>query len=254
MTFQTPILETNKLSIKPTYNISQGAVIDFVPLDIQRDMVSFNYPSTTVLTNTETLDSITSYQSTSATNRILTNIDTVSGYSFGDDTQLDFILFVKPFSSFEILQCFINAGFTLNVSAYTSGNFSFDSVQLDVLLFNGTETASTQNVFNTTFTTGHGNLTAAGTQTYIVQAQFGDVSIRPFDKIGFRFRMNVSVGVGTRQELLLPFYSWSATSGNKKFYESGISTHALPNFDNAAPALKNQMRSFPIDTFGAPLM
>jgi len=254
MSLSRPILETNKLSIKPTYNISQGAIKDFVPLQVQSDMRSFNYPDTTVLTATETLDSITSYQTTDATSRLLSNIDTISGFDFGTDTQMDFIQFVKPFASFEILQCFINAGFTMEVSARSAGSFSLDSIQLDVLLFDNTGIASRETVFNTTFITGHAALSAVGTQTYIVQAQFGDVSIRPFDKIGFRFRSNVTVGTGDYHMLLLPFYYWSPTSGNKIGYESGISTHALPDFDNAAPALINQKRSFPIDTFGAPLL
>jgi len=249
-----PILESGKLSIKPVYNVSQGAITDFVPLEAQLALVSFNYPDTTIAINTETLDSVTAYQSTSGTNRVLSNIDTISGYSFGDDTQLDYIMFVKPFSSFEITQCFINAAFTLNVSAYTSGDFSMDSIDLDVLSFDGTSTASSKTIFNTRFTTGFGNLTAAGTQTYIMQAQFGGNSIKASDKLGFRFRMNVSVGVGTRQELLLPFFYWTATAGNKKMYESGISTHMLPSFDAAQAAFKDQLRSFPIDTFGAPII
>lgn len=247
----TPILESGKLSIKPTYNVSQGTINNFVPLDIQKDLVSFNYPDTTILTATETLDGVTSYQSTDGLSRVLTNLDLISGYSFGDDTQLDFIQFVKPFSSFEVSQCFINAAFTMNVSAYTSGNFSFDSLDLDVLIFDGTNIASSKSAYNQTFVTGHGNLAAVGSQTYILQAQFGGLSVKQSDKIGFRFRMNTSVGVGTRQELLLPFYSWTPTAGNKKFYESGISTHALPSFNNAQAALKHQVRGFPVDGFGA---
>jgi len=252
LSIQRPILETNKLSIKPTYNISQGAIIDFVPLQVQANMRSFNYPDTTVLTATETLNGITSYQTTNGTNRLYSNIDTISGFDFGEDTQMDFIQFIKPFSSFEITQCFINAGFTMEVSARSAGTYTFTSIDLDVLLFDSTGITSRRTIFNTRFETGHAGLAATGTETYIVQAQFGDVSIRPSDKIGFRFRSNVTEGTGDYHMLMLPFYYWSPTSGNKIGYESGITTHALPDFDNAAPAIKNQIRSYPIDTFGAP--
>jgi len=247
------IQNQNKFTIKPVFDIAKGATVDFIPFELPKAMqdLTGNLSGSTILTATRALDTITAYQSTSGLPRIWSKQNTIGGFSFGDDTQLETTIFIQPKSSHEITQCFVSAAFAMNISAHTSGNFSFDSLDFEARVYLGGSLTKYETIFKTKAITGHGNLAATGSQIYIFQGQFGGMSMDPKDTLGLYFKMNTTVDTGTRQELLLPAFSWSVTDTYKFYYQSGMIGHTIPSLNAAAQVFKNQKRGYDIDVFGA---
>jgi len=244
----------NQFSIKPVYNVAQGTKDNWYAFQTPLAYKDVTYSAGTMKGTTETLDSVTSYETTADLPSGLSKFDTVGMYNFGDDTNMDVIFFIKPRSPFEVTQCYIQAMFGFNVSVWTSGNFNMGALVLEVLLFHNTETSSYNSIFKKTFETGHVDLAATGLQQFLLQGSFAGDSIDPNDKIGLHFTMNTTGNQtdGTFQSGLFPLYAWNVTNTEKLWYESGMMSHALPSLNSALPAFKNQMGSSPLDVFGDP--
>jgi len=256
-TAQLPPTETalNKLSIKPVYDIAGGAKLHWFPFELQKSSQTLTggYAASTILGSTKTLDGVTAYQITDEIPSFVQKQDTIDGYSFGDDTDLETIFYIRPNSAFEITQCFIQAAFAMNISAYTDNGVTFDDVTFKIRLYDGGNLSSYTTIANGVQATGHNQRTATGADIFIFQAQFSGVSIRPSDTIGIYFKCNnTKVITSTYQSLLLPYFSFTETDFTKTWYQSGMMSHALPSFDSAAPAFKNELQNWPIDDFGAP--
>jgi len=244
----------NKMSIKPVYDIASGTKLHWYPFEIQKSSKTFTYSSSTVLGKKTTLDGLTNeaYQLTDDIPAKVEKQDTVGGYSFGDDTDLETILYIKPNSAFEITQCFIQAAFAMNISAWTDNGVTFDNVEFEIRLYNGTQATKYNVIANGKQATGHNQLAATGTDVYIFQAQFSGESIIPSDTIGIYLKCNnTQVATNTFQSMLLPFFSFTETDYTKTWYQSGMMSHALPSFNAAAAAFKHELHGWPIDTFGA---
>ncbi len=246
-------LALNKLSIKPVYDIASGAKLQWWPFDLVKASQTFTYSGATILSKTATLDSVTAYQIADEMPTKSEKNDTIGGFSFGDNTNFEAILFLKPNSAFEITQCFIQAAFAMNISAFTDNGVTFDSVEYQVRLYNGGATKRYKIIAGGTESTGHNQRTGTGADIYILQAQFSGESIQPTDTIGLYFKCNnTQVITNTFQSLLLPWFSFTETDYTKSWYQSGMMSHVLPSFDNAAPAFKHELQNWPIDDFGSP--
>lgn len=116
-----------------------------------------------------------------------------------------------------------NVAFAMNVSAYTSGNFNFSSVSL--ALFQDVDDKTRKPLVNTkSYATGMSNLAATGTQVLIVNEVFNFSSkrlIKADEILAFESTMVVATGVGTRQEGILPLFSFQKTNTNRWFSQSG---------------------------------
>jgi len=245
----------NKLSIKPVYDIAAGAKLHWFPFELQKSSAPLTggYAASTILGTTRTLDSITAYQITDEIPSFIQSQDTVDGFSFGDNTDLETIMFMQPNSAFEITQCFIQAAFAMNISAFTDNGVTFDDVTYEVRLYNGANLSKYSTVANAAVSTGHNQRVATGADIFILQAQFSGVSIKPSDTIGLYFKCNnTQVATNTFQSMLLPYFSFTETDFTKTWYQSGMMSHTLPSFDGAAPAFKNELQNWPIDDFGSP--
>jgi len=243
----------NKLSVKPVYDIAAGAKLQWWPFELVKASQTFTYSDATILSKTATLDSVVAYQIADEMPTALQKQNTIGGYSFGDNTDLETILFLKPNSAFEITQCFIQAAFALNISAFTDNGVTFDDIEYQVRLYNGGATSKYKVIAGGTEATGHNQLVAAEADIFILQAQFSGESIQPTDTIGLYFKCNnTQVATNTFQSLLLPWFSFTETDYTKSWYQSGMMSHVLPSFDNAAPAFKHELQNWPIDDFGSP--
>jgi len=244
----------NQFSIKPVYDVAHGTNQLWFPFQLPLAYKDLTYSSATMKGLTETLDSVTAYETTSDMPSTLSKFDTVGMYTFGDDTEMDVMFFIKPRSPFEVTQCFVQAMLGFNVSAWVSGNFNMGAIVMEVLLFHNTQLSSYNSIFKKTFETGHANLGATGLQLFNLQGSFSGESIDPSDKIAIHLKMNTtgSQTDGTFQSGLLPLYAWNITNTEKLFYESGMMSHMLPSLDAAQQTFKHQMSSSPIDIFGDP--
>jgi len=243
----------NRLSIKPVYDIAAGAKLQWFPFELQKSGVTFTYSSATIKGITAALDGITSYQIGAEIPTIIQKQDTIGGFSFGDDTDLETIMYMKPKSAFEITQCFIQAAFALNISAWTDNGVVFNDVTYEVRLYKGGNLTNFNVIAREVVPTGHASLGAVGTNIFILQAQFSGESIEPSDTIGIYFKCNnTQTATNTYQSLLLPIFAFSETDFTKTFYQSGVMTHMLPSFDAASLAIKHELLNWPIDDFGSP--
>lgn len=244
----------NKLTIKPVYDIAVGQKSLFYPFTVMRasQVLTGGYAASTILGNTETLDSITSYEITSDWPEIVQKQDTIQGYSWGDDTDLEVIFFMRPRYSFEIVNCFIQAAFAMNISAYTDNGVTFDSVDFEVRKYHGNNTTNYDQVLRKNFVTGHNQREATGADIFLLQTSFQSESVDPSDTLGLYFKCNnTKVITSTYQSLMLPWFSWTETDNTKSFYQSGVMSHELPSFDAAALPFKHELQNWPIDIFGA---
>lgn len=250
---QVPATERslNKLSIKAVYDIAKGSNEKWYGFNAVKDMQTFTYSSATIKGTSTTLDSVVSYEQASDWPEVIQKQNTIGGYSWGDDTNLETIFFIKPKNPYEVTQCFVKLGLAMNISAHSSGNFKFDSVDFEVRKFLGTQLKNYAVIAKGNQATGHANLAATGTQIYIFETSFSGESILPSDTLGLYVKMNVTTDTGTRQEILLPFWSYAKTDTTKPWYLSGMMSHELPSFDAAAPAFKHELQGWPIDVFGA---
>jgi len=243
-----------KISIKPVYDVSRGTKDDFLPFEVLKPLHSFTLSSAVIGGNNETLDGIGAYQIASDIPTIIQKQDTIGGYTFGDDTDLETILFLKTNQSYEVTQCYIQAAFATNLSAWTSNGVTFDSVDFEVRKYLGTNKTNFEVMLRSTFNTGFAQQVGTdAADIFILKAQFSGESIKPQDKIGLYFKCNnTKVATCTYQSMLLPLFSYAVTDVTKPFYQSGMASHALPSFDNAAAAFKNQIANYALDDFGSP--
>jgi len=164
----------NKLSIKPTYNVGEDRKPDFFPFEVLKDSSTFTYSSATIKGTTKTLDGLTSYQITDGAPRVIQKQDTVGGFTFGDDTDLETIIFMKNFTPFEVTQCFVQAAFATNISAYTDNDVTFDSIDFEVRKYLGTNLTKYETILKSNTATGFSAMTGAdAASVFIFQAQFG---------------------------------------------------------------------------------
>jgi len=243
-----------KPSIKLTYDIARGTKDDFLPFEPIKALHSFTLSSAVIDGTKDTLDGLESYQAASDIPALVQKQDTIAGYTWGDDTQLETIFYIKTNQSYEVTQCFVQAAFALNLSAVSSNGATFDSIDFEVRKYLGGNKTNFEVLLRSTVNTGFAQQTTTdAADIYIFKAQFSGEHISPSDTIGLYFKMNVTkVATCTYQSMLLPLFSYAVLDVTKTFYQSGMASHALPSFDNAAPAIKDQISGYPIDVFGSP--
>ena len=121
---------TPKVRIKPVYNISQGTKDDFLPFEPIKALSSFTLSSAVIDGTKDTLDTIGAFQIASDVPALVQKQDTIAGYTWGNDTELETIFFVKTNQSYEVTQCYVQAAFALNLTAFTDNGSTFNSIDL----------------------------------------------------------------------------------------------------------------------------
>ena len=245
----------NKLSIKPTYNVSQGTINEFLPFNCPLASTTMTLSSCVIGMPSDTLDSVTAYKTSSGFPQLIQKQDTVGFYTAGDDTDFERVIFIKNNVAFEVTQCFLQFAVGTVLSAYTSNGVTFDSVEVEVRAYDGNNktnyTVAAKKKFETGFSQQTG--TDAG-DIYICQLQFSGASVKSSDTIGVYIKCNnTKVATCTYQSGLLPLFAFTVTDYTKPFFVSGMVTHMLPSFNAAAAAFKHELTNYPVDTFGAPI-
>ena len=247
---------TPRISIKPTYDVARGTKDDFLPFEPIKALSSFTLSSAVIDGTKDTLDSIGAFQIASDVPALVQKQDTIAGYTWGNDTELETIFFIKTNQSYEVTQCYVQAAFAMNLTAFTDNGSTFDSIDFEVRKYLGTNKTNFEVMLAATQNTGFAQqVTTDAADIWIFKAQFSGEHISPSDTIGLYFKMNVTqVATNTYQSMLLPLFSYATLDVTKTFYQSGMASHALPSFDNAAPAFKDQISGYPIDSFGSPII
>lgn len=249
------LVALNKLSVKPVFDVSHGTNNDFMPFESLLDGNEVTYSDSTILGDTSTLDSVTADQITSGMPTLIQKQNTVLMIDAGDDTQFERIFFMKTNSAYEVSQCYVQVMFGAVITAYTSNDITFNSIDFEVRRYLGTNLNKYETLLARNQVTGHGTITAIDLpDLYLFKAQFSGVSIRPEDKIGLYFKLNITQNAtNTYRCGYFPMFSFAKTNGTKTWYQSGIANHNLPSFDAANESIKHEIPSAPIDIFGAPV-
>lgn len=244
----------NKVSIKPVYDIARGTIDQFFPFDCPLASTTFTLSNATIESESDTLDSVTAYQATDGIPHLIQKQNTVGFYTAGDDTDFERIFFLKQNASYEVTQCFLQFACATVLSAHTSNGVTFDSVEVEVRAYAGSSKTKFATVVKKKFETSFAQQTGTdAADIKIIQLQFSGESVKASDTIGIYIKCNnTKVATCTYQSGIMPLFAFTVTDYTKPYYQSGLMGHALPSFDAAAPAFNNQLRNWPIDTFGAP--
>jgi len=245
-----------KISIKPVYDVSRGTKDDFLPFEPIKALSTFTLSSAVIDGIKATLDGIESYQIASDIPTIIQKQNTIGGYTWGDSTQLETIFYIKTNQSYEVTQCYVQAAFAMNLTAWTDNGSTFTSIEFEVRKYLGGNLTNFEVLLRGVQNTGFAQQVGTdAADIWIFKAQFSGEHISPQDTIGLYFKMNVTkVGTNTYQSMILPLFSYAVTDVTKPFYQSGMASHALPSFDNAAPAFKDQIANYPLDGWGSPIV
>jgi len=136
----------------------------------------------------------------------------------GDNTQYSRIFAWRVPRPFLLEKMVLNVGFTTNFSANAGNDCSFDSVDVRIRQILPTVR---KNIYANRFATGHATLTGVGMQTYILEESLRFKTIIREGFLDFRFIINVTAGTATRQEGLLPLFSYHPQNDTKWFSQSG---------------------------------
>ena len=239
--------------VTPTYDLSNYGKDLFIPLnDAGTNTTTFTNSSATILRNeldllggTDNGVEVDDYPS------VIANEDTLVMWDAGDDTQFSRTYRYSPDAQAIISKIYLNIAFAANQSAWTSGGITFSSVDVTVTERANDSGEGDRQLFTQRYLTGHGELGAIGTDIFILSAVIGDLTVKKNLPLDFLFTMNVAKSMtNTRQEGIVPFFSWNPVSAVKPYSLSGYGMHVMTSFDNAQIVLRQDTKGYTQNIFG----
>lgn len=245
-----PQLARNPRSMLGVYDASTGGIDLTYPLDFQGTGYSFQ----NITFSTATFGRIADDEYTTGTGlegfiplpndpgRFFSSSDAGYIINEGNNNQFSENFSFRPNISGVLTQMRLNFAMALNVSSYTSGNFSLDGVGVTVNSYqNSTQPVpfSSNGQIELLPEVDFTPLTATGTQIIIVRTVLnGSVQLVPGQPLTVELTLDTTLGTGNSQAGLLPFFPLYATTANKFNYESSLQLHILPtpaNIDTIRP-------------------
>ncbi len=239
--------------VTPTYDLSNYGKDLFIPLnDAGTNTQTFTNSSATIIRNqldllggTDNGVEVYDYPS------VIANEDTLVMWHAGNDTQFSRTYRYSPDAQAIITKLYLNIAFALNISAFTDNGVTFNSVDVTVTERANDDGTGDRQLFTQTYPTGHNQLGATGTDIFILSAVVGDLVIKKNLPLDILFVTNMTkVGTNTRQEGIVPFFSWNPVSAVKPYSLSGYGLHVMTSYDNAQPILRQDIKGFTQNIFG----
>lgn len=226
-------MSLNNIKVVPVYNISTETEALFMPFTDVLTLQSVTLSTATITRSTDggnfPIDDVSFF---------LSNIDTVGIIHEGDDTAFDRIYTWTPDFDSKIYKLTFNVACGINISAYTNGSRSIgnlriivrqrdpDILHIDQIIISGaaaqTATGTSYHIFNVDFTKA-----------------FTAYAGRPID-ITIRM-VTTGSGTNTRQEGILPVFSFQAAAITKIFTLSGVVIYTHPDINYADPVFKDHL-------------
>lgn len=235
--------------IKPVYNVGDFGEDVVIPFDQEALALQSVTPSTsTIARTTETFGSVSAFPVDEHTSA-LSNIDAFGVANKGNNTQYTRINSWRPDMDVVLYKLDVNVAFGLNVSAYTSGNFSLTSVRLKIYTIEAN--AGQRVLMDTTWTSGLGNLGATGSQIFIInEDDLLDTQVYSGFPVIFEWTVTCGTGVGTRQEGIMPWFVYQASALTKTATRSELRIHVHAAVSHADKVLKRQQNEQRLDYSG----
>lgn len=227
----------SKLRIKPVYDVSTYGEDLELQLGTEDASLESITPSTAdfgqILENSRVpIDDIA---------QVISDVDTIGLVNLGDDTDYDQTYGWTPDMSAILYKLGFSMAFGLNLSAWTSGTATIDSIQI---IITEQQTNVPKELFNKIFNAdGLTALGAVGTQILLFNSEFAlpGVKIHNGTPLSFRFIINTTQSlVNTRQVGIIPFFCFQSEAIAKIFTTSVIKFHLHASLDHAFPVFRTE--------------
>lgn len=153
----------------------------------------------------------------------IANANTLVLHGPANNTTLNVNYLWRAYRRMNIDKLVFNICYGMNASANAGNDVSFDSITARVQKFNVSSGSLTNIIQTIQRLTSFGLLTGAGTQAFILNESWvPNVEIEANEFILITLGMGVTAGTATRQEGIVPLFSYQSANVNKWYSQSGI--------------------------------
>jgi len=241
--------DPTQLRLKPTYNVSNFGESLILEIGTEFAAMQTITPSTAdfgqVLQNANVPIEDNSV--------VISDVDTIGLVNLGDDTNYDQTYQFIPEISSILYKINFAMALGLNLSAWTSGTATIDSVQ--VIITEQDPNTPVEILNEVIDAIGLVALGAIGTQILLLNSQFpiDGKKIKGGIPISIRIIINTTQDlVNTRQVGIIPFFCYQAEAIAKRFSTSVIKLDIRPSLDSAFLVLRTEDDQELLDYSGIP--
>ena len=181
-------------------------------------------------------------------NQFITDSDKMALVHAGNDTDFDETWEWLPDMSFNAYKASFSLAVAMKVSAYTSGNFAIDTVQLTMKTVGGGE--GDEVIVDKIVNPGMSNMTSATEQVAILNVD-KKTSTKISDKeVTIQVKVNTSSGVGTYQCGIVPLFCYFGSAVPKTWTTSCVVVHAHADLAHAFPIFRDEDNMNMLDRSG----
>ena len=228
--------------IKPVYDVSNFGTGVTLPLNCLSGSTTTLTPSTA--TFVQVLED--SKVPIDEVDMFITDSDKMALVHAGNDTDYDTTFEWSVDMSNQAYQITMNFAVAMKVSAYTSGNFAIDNVQIIIKQVGGGEGEYVY--VNKIIDPGMANMTSATEQVAIINFSTR-VSAKVADKpLTFQIKVNTSSGVGTYQTGIVPLFCYFGAAVPKTWTTSSVLLHIHADLAHAFPIFRDEDNMNMLDT------
>jgi len=228
--------------IKPTYDVANFGHDTTLPLNCLTGSTTTLTPSTA--TFVQVLED--SRVPIDEVDMFITDSDKMALVHAGNDTDFDKTWEWSPDMSAQAYQLSFSFAVAMKISAYTSGNFKIDNVQVVCNQVGGGEGIVT--VLNKIIDPGMANMVSATEQVAIINFST-KTSAKVFDKpLTFQIKVNTSSGSGTYQCGIVPLFCYFSAAVPKTWTTSSVLLHIHADLAHAFPIFRDEDNMNMLDT------
>ena len=229
--------------IKPTYDVANFGHDTTLPLNCLSGSTTTLTPSTA--TFVQVLED--SRVPIDEVDQFITDSDKMALVHAGNDTDFDTSWEWSPDMSAQAYQLSFSFAVGMKVSAYTSGNFKIDDVQVVCNQVGGGEGAVT--VVNKIIDPGMSPMVAINKEQVAIINFSTASSVKVFDKpLTFQIKVNTDSGVGTYQTGLIPLFCYFGSAVPKTWTISSVLMHIHADLGHAFPIFRDEDNMNMLDT------
>ena len=245
--------------VTPTYNLAEYGKDLFIPLSSAGvSTTTFDNSTATILRNTFTDPNSITGEEIDDYPTVIANEDTLLMWHAGNDTDYDRVFRYNPDAKAVLSKIYMNIAFILNISSFTSGSVTFDTVTVTVTERANDSGVGDRIVYSNVFPTGHNALGAATADIFILSDVFGDINLEKNLPLDFRFQIGtteLAASTLTFQTGIVPFFAYNAVTAVKPYSLSGLGMHLNTDFDNGQAVIRKAgvaSKGYFLNQFGVP--
>lgn len=223
----------NPVLIKPVYDVGSYGHDVSVPLS------TLSGSSQTVVPSTSTFVQVLEDSKVPVDELplFISDTDVMQMIHQGNDSDYDETFVWLPDMTANLYKATLSFAVGLNVSAYTSGNFKIDTIQM---VIKQQKADYVETLVNRVIDPGMANITSAVAQVAVV-AFDTTVAKKLFDKsVTVQIKVNTSSGSGTYQCGLFPLFCYISPAVPKAWTTSSFIMHVHGSLDHAFPVFRNE--------------